>query len=257
MLRRLPAAVLVACLGVGVATAPAQAKPRKHRSRSAATYRVTFHAHMKEQWKYAEDYADDCELTGVMCTRTVRGDGAADVFIDTRGPQTCMNVRGARGRLPGLCLGSGQPAVAGTYRRQGGLTTVYDGPWDAGNPDRTEPAQGCGRIAFRDEVGIAWRGRHEVHPSIVVSDPHENCPDGPAEAIDWKGGDAPSLMDVGANADPHKFLGTKQFTVGGSRSWTGTWGPFRRADGLYSYGGEKEVTWQWTATFRLKQGRRD
>jgi hypothetical protein len=256
MLRRLPAAAAIACLGVAVAAAPAPAKAKKPKIRTAATYKVTFHAAMKESWKYTEDYADDCELTGAMCTRIVRGDGSAAVFIDTRGPQTCMNVRGPAGRPPSLCLGSGQPSVAGTYQRQGALVTTYDGPWDAANPDVTAPTSGCGRTSFRGEVGIAWRGRHAVYPSLVVSDPHDDCPDGPPQGMTWKGGESPSLMDVEADAAPGKFLGTKQFTVSGSRTWTGTWGPFNRADGLYRYGGEKTVTWQWSATFRLKKGRR-
>jgi hypothetical protein len=254
---RLPAVAAIACLAVAVAAAPAPALAKKKpKVRSQATYQVTFHAAMKESWKYSEDYADDCELTGAMCTRTVRGDGAAAVVIDTRGPQTCMNLRGSGGRPPSLCLGEGQPRVAGTYQRQGAFTTTYDGPWDGANPDVTEPTTGCGRTSFRDEVGIAWRGRHEVYPSIVVSDPHSDCPDGASQSLTWKGaGDGPSLMDVGTRVDPRKFLGTKQFTVGGSKSWVGSWGPFARADGLYRYGGEKKVTWQWSATFRLRKGR--
>ena len=256
MPRRLPAAAVIACLGVAVAAAPAPALAKRPKVRSQATYAVTFHAGMKEGWTYGEDYADDCELTGAMCTRTVRGDGAAAVFIDTRGPQQCMNLRGAHGRPPSLCLGSDQLAVAGTYQRQGTFTTTYDGPWDAANPDVAEPATGCGRAAFRDQVGIAWRGRHQVYPSLVVSDPHSDCPDGASTSLTWPGsGDGPSLMDVGASVDPKKFLGTKQFTIGGSRSSVGSWGPFARADGLYRYGGQKEVTWQWTATFRLRKGR--
>jgi hypothetical protein len=256
MLRRLPAAALVACLGAGLVAAPAGARPKPHKTRGAATYRVTFHATMKERWSYDEDLADDCELTGVYCTRTVKGSGSASVVLDTPKPQTCMNVGGGAGRPPSLCLGEGQPLVRGEYLRQGSLVTEYGGPWDAANPDFTAPDRGCGRKPLRDEVGIAWRGKRTVYPSIAVSDPHEDCPDGAVEAMTWKGGESPSLMDVDAAAVPAKFLGTKQFTVGASRTWTGGWGPFRRSDGLYSYHGEKTVTWQWSATFRLQGGRR-
>jgi hypothetical protein len=240
MLRRLPAAALVACLGVGVAgPAPALAK-KKPRVRSAATYAMTFHAVMKESWRYDESYRDDCELTGVMCTRDANGDGSATVYVDTRGPQTCMNVRGAHGRPPGLCLGSDQPAVKVMYQRQGAFTTEYGGPWDAANPDVTEPTTGCGRTTSTDQVGLGWRGRRELHPSIVISDPHYACPDGASTSLTWKGGgDGPSLMDVGTDVYPKKFLGTKQFTIGGTRKWTGTWGPFARADGNYRYSGTK------------------
>ena len=257
MLRRLPAAALIASLGVAVAAAPAPALAKsKPKIRSSATYAMTFHAVMKEKWSYAESYQDDCELTGAMCTRDAKGDGAATVWVDTRGPQTCMNLRGFDGRPPSLCLGSDQPAVKVAYQRQGTFSTVYAGPWDAANPDITEPTTGCGRITRSEQVGMAWRGRRELYPSIVVSDPHENCPDGASTSLEWKGeGDGPSLMDVGADVYPKKFLGTKQFTVRGSKSWVGSWGPFARADGLYHYGGQKEVTWQWTATFRLKKGR--
>src|ERR1700710_1991933 len=109
MLRRLPTAALIACLGVGVAAAPAGAAGVRHhpRPRSAATYKVTFHAAMTEQWSYAEDYRDDCERPGDYCARTPRGSGTASAVLDTPRPQTCMNVRGAAGRPPGLCLGEG------------------------------------------------------------------------------------------------------------------------------------------------------
>jgi hypothetical protein len=241
-------------VGVVAAPAPALAK-KKPKVRSSATYAMTFHAVMKESWSYGESYQDDCELTGAMCTRDAKGAGSATVWVDTRGPQTCMNIRGFNGRPPSLCLGSDQPAVKVSYKRQGEFATVYAGPWDAGNPDVTEPATGCGTITTKEQVGMAWRGRRELYPSIVVSDPHEDCPDGASTSLEWKGGDGPSLMDVGAVTYPKKFLGTKQFSVSGSKSWVGSWGPFTRADGLYKYGGEKKVTWQWTATFRLKKGR--
>jgi hypothetical protein len=257
MPRRLPAAAVIACLGVAVAAAPAPALAKKGpKVRSSATYAMTFHAVMKEDWKYDESYQDDCELTGAMCTREAHGDGSARVWVDTRGPQTCMNVRGFAGRPPSLCLGSDQPAVKVAFQRQGAFKTEYGGPWKGGNPDVTQPANGCGRRTLTGQVGLMWQGRRELHPSIAVSDPISDCPDGAPESLTWKdGGDGPSLMDVGADVYPKKFLGTKQFRVGGSKTWSGTWGPFSRADGLYRYSGTKKVTWEWTATFRLKKGR--
>jgi hypothetical protein len=249
---RLPLAALVAALAVAAAPAPALAK-HKPKVRSSATYAMTFHAVMKESWKYDESYADDCELTGDMCTREAHGDGAATTWVDTRGQQTCLNQRGFGGRPPSLCLGSDQPAVKVAFQRAGGFKTTYGGPWKGGNPDVVAPTSGCGRHTVNEQVGLFFEHRRELRPSIVVSEPTGDCPDGPPESIDWKGGDGPSLMDVAADADPHKFLGTKQFSVSGSRTWTGTWGPFSRADGLYRYSGTKTVTWQWTATFRLKK----
>ena len=57
-----------------------------------------------------------------------------------------------------------------------------------------------------------------------------------------------------ASVGKDKFLGTKQFTVRGTKSWTGTVRPFNRTDPLDTkiVNGEHTATWQWEATFRMK-----
>ena len=49
-------------------------------------------------------------------------------------------------------------------------------------------------------------------------------------------------------ASPSKFLGTKQFTVRGQRTWTGKIPAF--ATGALTRSGDTKVTWTWEATFR-------
>jgi hypothetical protein len=93
---------------------------------------------------------------------------------------------------------------------------------------------------------------------LGIDELRENCPDGPSQGVDWEGGEPPSLWDVIATLDQKKFLHTKQFTARGSRTWKGQVEPFSRSDaqGHYTISGDKTVSWQWEATFRMKTKKR-
>src|SRR4029079_4658864 len=106
-MRTLPL-VAVACLGALIAASPAAARAK---APSSATYLVTFKAQMDEKWQYLADYADDCELTGAMCTRVQKGDGKASIQLNTRGPQPVLVSRGYQGPPPILNTGTDGVAI--------------------------------------------------------------------------------------------------------------------------------------------------
>src|SRR3954454_12783209 len=108
-MRTLPLAA--ACVGVLITASPAAAKPKVP---SSATYKVTFRAQMDEKWQFLADYADDCELTGAMCTRVEKGDGRATIQLKTRRPQPVLVSKGYKGRPPVLNFGIDGLAIAGS-----------------------------------------------------------------------------------------------------------------------------------------------
>lgn len=164
-------------------------------------------------------------------------------------------MRGAKGRPPVIGVGEGGVLVAGESVREGTLRTVYGGPWKSGNPDVVASTRGCGRRALRDELSFAWSGRRAVHPSVVLSPDHGDCPDGPGPAPTWRDGASPSIMAALADASPSRFLGTKQFTIRGVRTFTGTFPSASSSSrfGSVTAGGDLRTTWRWEATFRLKR----
>lgn len=252
-MRTLPLAA--ACVGLLIAASPAAAKPK---SPSSATYMVTFKAGMEETWQSLADYADDCELTGAMCTRVEKGEGRASIALRTRGPQPMLVMKGYRGGPPILNTGTDGLAITGSSLRTGSLTTEYGGPWDAANPDTAAATTGCGNRSVKTSLSFSFPARNRIGPALSLDELREDCPDGPSQGIDWEGGEPPSLWDLIATLDQKKFLHTKQFTARGSRTWKGQVEPFSRSDaqGHYTISGEKTVTWQWEATFRMKTKKR-
>jgi hypothetical protein len=169
-----------------------------------------------------------------------------------------MVMRGVRGRGPMINVGTGEGApLTGPDLRSGSLVTEYSGPWDAGNPDTTQPTSGCGTRTAKGDVNFVWRGRNKLGLAMLLDDDREDCPTGPPAGWEWDGGDAPAIGDVIAQVSQTKFLNTSQFTVRGSRTWTGKVEPFSRSSeqGSYTKDGNRTVTWQWEATFR-KEGAR-
>ena len=150
--------------------------------------------------------------------------------------------------------------MTGGWLRGGTMTTTYSGAWDAANPDTAEPTDDCGNLAEKDFRTVGWSADRPWSLALyVASEPlREACPDGPPNGLDWVGGESPSLTDVLASVGKGKFLGTKQFTVRGTRSWTGTVAPTNRTDPRDTriVNGQKTVTWQWEATFRMKGAKR-
>jgi hypothetical protein len=238
---------------------PASSAVAAKRVPSSAIYSVTFRAEMTDRWQAREHYTDDCRLTGAMCVRSENGEGSARLSVKTRRPAKMMVLRGIRGRGPMINVGTGEGApVTGPYLRGGSLVTEYSGPWDAANPDRAQPASGCGTRSLDGDVNFTWRGRNKLALSAILDDDREDCPTGPAVGWEWDGGDGPALGDVIAQVSQSKFLRTRQFTVRGARTWTGKVPPFSRSSeqGSYVKDGNRTVSWQWEATFRMERKRR-
>lgn len=243
-LRPLTAAAVLAAL----TPAAASAAP------SEVLYDATFKATMTERWQYDERYTDDCHLTGDLCTRTTAGQGSAKVQAHSRRPTRMLVMRGAAGRPPVIGVGTGEGIpLTGSSVRSGSLVTTYGGPWSGANPTQRAATGGCGTKTVRGSVTFAWRSSRALGPlSSELPPDHGDCPDGPNAPFTWTGGESPSFMDAVTTVAPSKFLGTKQFTIHGTRSWTGAVTPISRSDkqGSLSRSGTKTVTWQWEATFR-------
>ena len=238
-------ALALACL------VPASAEAK---TRSEALYNVTFQATLKEEWQANEDYADDCQLLGIMCTRTENGKGSTKLTLRSKRPTRMLMMRGFNGRPPAIGVGTGEGIpLTGSILQTGSLVTDYGGPWEKANPDRKRPDEGCGERQISGSANFAWRGRNQVAPSVVQTIPEMACPTGPGIAWDWANDESPSLGDVLAQASPRKFLGTKQFTISGRKSWSGQIEPTNRQDkmGHYRKSATTQSEWAWSATFRL------
>jgi hypothetical protein len=249
--RLLPLLLLLAAPAVVVPTSASAA------TSGSRIYAVTFKAELQESWQYRESFADDCQLTGALCTREEVGQGATRTTLRTRRPHRLTVLRGTGKRPPVIGADADPVPLVGETVRAGSLKTTYGGPWKAGNPDRAADDEGCGRQALREEVSFAWRGTKHVAPSIVLGSLDGACPDGPSAAPTWKDDASPSLMDVLASASPSRFRGTKQFTIRGSRTFTGAW-PSRSSSSRttsLSSSGDTKATWSWEATFRLVKRR--
>lgn len=242
-------------LGTTLLAAPA-AHARK--TRSSATYMTTVKIAMNERWDYRE-FSSDTGPDGTN-TREQKGSGTASANFRTRRPFALGVIRGPRGRQPTLNHGSDGIPLTGGWQRAGTLTTDYEGPWAPANPDSSEATGDCGMIDVRPFGTVGWvHGEKGKLQLIAESEPlRQECPLGPPRGLRWTDGEAPALNAVIASAGRHKFLRTKQFSVRGTRTWTGQVDPFSRSSpsGSYEVGGSKTVTWQWEATFRMKTAKK-
>jgi hypothetical protein len=243
--------IALALPAVLAAAAPVTASAKKPR-RYSWNYSVTARAEMKESWSYSYETAYP-DIDG-SCTDSKQGSGSASIQLRTPRPQPMMVNRGSGRRPPMVGVGSDPYVVLrGPYLRQGSMVDEHGGTCAAGNPPRTWPTTGCGRQSFDIELGFAWEQRGTLRPSTSFSVLRENCPMGPPN-VRWDGDESPSLMKVLTHVGPSKFLGTKQFTISGSRTFHGVVPPTDRSgpDGSYfREHGEHTVTWKWEATFRL------
>lgn len=174
------AALAAAVLGsLAAPGAAAQAAP------SEATYSVTFRGEMTDKWHAMERFTDNCKLTGAMCVRDMKGEGAVKLNITTRRPTKVLVFRGLRGKPPTISMGAtpGIP-VTGSALRTGSLSTEYSGPWDAANPDQKAPDSGCGRRSEKGYVTFNWRARNQLGIIPTVRPDPEDCPNGPGRGVD-------------------------------------------------------------------------
>jgi hypothetical protein len=240
---------LLALIALLVAAGPASAKPKA----GSWTYSVTVRAEMKEAWSYA--YATASPSPDGTCTNDVKGSGTASVQVKTKRPQKVMVLRGFGGRPPMVGVGS-EPFVVttGPYLRQGSLVDEHGGYCASANPPVVQPTTGCGSRAIDIEFGFAWEARGVLRPSAYPDLFRDDCPSSGRRGVTWKDDASPSLADVATQVAPKKFLGTKQFTIRGTRKFQGSVDPVDKSDGTgwyYREHGQHEATWSWEATFRL------
>jgi len=247
----LPLAAVVA-LGIAVPAADAAKRPRK---RSSATYMTTIHVTVDSKWSYHSDWTSWCDGTYSCFTKT-DGSGTEKVALDTVHPFPVMVSRGPAGMKPILNQGTDGIPVDGESLVQGSLATEYTGPWDTANPDTTAPATGCGRLAIHTTALLGWAGDGTSALTLVTdAQPfREDCPDGPPYSVDWQNDESPFLPDILASVGKGKFLGTKQFTIRGSKSYAGVL-PGTSQEYRHEYGSQ-ESTIKWSATFRMKGTRK-
>jgi hypothetical protein len=145
-------------------------------------------------------------------------------------------------------IDSGIP-LKGFHRRAGAFSDVYSGLWDAANEDLIAPASGCGNHSLKNDVALAWKGRNQLAPVLSVDD-LADCPTGPTIGFDFDG--VPAVSEVVGRVGESKFGRTRQFSVRGTKAWTGSIAPINRTDPDDSYvrSGDKTVRWSWEATFR-------
>ena len=244
---------LLALPAVLAAAVPASASAKKPK-KSSWIYSVTARAEMKESWSY--DYATSSPSPGGgACTNEDKASGTATIQVKTAHPQKMMILRGSGARPPMVGVGS-EPWVTltGPYLRQGSDVDTHGGDCEAANPPIVRPTTGCGRRPISVDLGFAWDAPGTLRPSPLVEDTRYDCPSHGRGRVEWDGDVSPSLMDVMTHVGPKKFLGTKQFTIAGSRTFHGTVPPSDKSDSTgwyYREHGEHTVTWKWEATFRL------
>jgi hypothetical protein len=160
-----------------------------------------------------------------------------------------MIMRGSGGRPPALNVGTGEGVeLTGAYKRSGSDVETHTGPGkcETANPPIVADTTGCGTRSAGFDFNLAWVDNKpgRVYPSAVPSEPNEDCPSGPSWALDWQNDESPSIMGASTAVAASKFLGTKQFTLSGTKTFTGT------VPAGISRSGSKVVSWSWTATYR-------
>jgi hypothetical protein len=244
---------LLPIAAITLAAAPAAEAGKKPRKRLSATYMVTIKATLDAKWQYHDHWATSCD--GSSCTRTTDGSGTEHVHVETKQPFPVFVTRGYGGRPPGISLGSDGIPMRGSSLVQGTLTTDYAGPWEAANPDVVRPTTDCGQRAIDDFGSIGWSGDTPDHLMLLVdTDPlREHCPDAPPYPVEWENDEQPALQDVLGRVGKGKFLGTKQFTVRGTKTFKGLVPTV--SEEHRTQNGDAQATWSWRATFRM-QGRK-
>lgn len=238
MLRRtLPAALLA------LALIPSAAHAAKA---SEWQYDVTAKAQMTEEWSYAA--RADIGTPWDPCVVTNDGKGTASISLSSRRPKRVLVMRATGKRLPNLNVGTGEGVeLRGPAKREGSDVEVHaGGKCAAANPRQEKSTQGCGVNTIDVDFNLAFKDRTKLYPSAIVDEEREDCPDSPGPSITWQNDESPSLMAVSAAATPQRFYGTRQFTIRGSKTFTGT--------GIDN--ARHTVTWQWEATYRLVKSRR-
>lgn len=210
-------------------------------------YDVTVKAEMKDEWSFRDE--GEIGTPWSPCHVAHVGEGSATWQLHSRRPTRVMVMKGFGGRPPALNVGTGEGVpLTGAYKRTGSDVETHtgSGTCESANPPHVQDTTGCGTKTAGFDWNLAWKDnkRGRVYPSAVPSEPSEDCPSGPPWALDWKNDESPSLMDASAAASASKFLGTRQFTIRGSKTFTGS------VPAGVSRSGTKTVTWSWETTYR-------
>lgn len=240
---------IAGALLAGLAAAPAADAA----SSGTYLYDVTVKAEMKDQWSFRDEGEigtpwEPCHVADV-------GEGSATWQLKSRRPKRVMVMKGSGGRPPMLNVGTGEGVeLTGAYKRQGSKVVTHTGAGkcESGNPPQVAETKGCGTKSAGFDFNLAWVDMRpgKVYPSAVPSEPSEDCPDGPGLALDWKDDVSPSIMEASTAISARKFLGTKQFTVRGNRTFVGT------VPAAAGRSGQQTVSWSWEATYRLVKNKK-
>jgi hypothetical protein len=244
----LPAALLTSLL----AAAPADAAKR-----TDWLYDVTVRAEMTEKWAFHEEAHSGDEIE--PCDRYQDGEGSAKIQLRSRRPTRVMVLRAPGGAMPNLNVGTGEGVpLTGSYQRVGKDEERHAGPrCGAANPPFAQPVSGCGVKTVTADWNLVFRSRGTVAPSLLFDDLRPDCPSGPPRGLEWDGDIGPQIGEATTRAAASKFYGTKQFTVRGTRTFTGTVPAMNEPH--FARHGRHEVRWDWETTYRLvskKRGRR-
>ena len=237
----LPAALLTA-----LALVPASAHAAK---KTQWLYDVTVRAEMTHEWSFHEEahMGDATE----PCDRVQDAAGTAKIQLRSRRPTRVMVLRGRGGQPPMLDVGTGEGVpLTGSYNRDGKDEERHSGPkCGPANPPTIQPADGCGVRTVKGSWSLAFKQRTTVFPVMVFDDLRENCPSGPPHSLEWADDVVPQIAEATTQAAASKFYGTKQFTIRGSRTFTGLVPAMNEPH--FQRRGQAELTWQWETTYRL------
>ena len=235
-------AALLTCL----ALAPASAHAAK---KSDWLYDVTVRAELTEKWSFHEEahMGDAVE----PCDSVQDAAGSAKIQLRSRRPTRVLVMRGMNGQPPMLNVGTGEGVpLTGTYKRDGKDETRHSGPkCGPANPPFDQPVSGCGLRPMKADWALVWKQRGTLAPSMIVNDLREDCPSGPPHSLEWEGDVAPQIAEATTQAGASKFYGTKQFTLRGTKHFTGLVTPMNAPH--FQRFGQAEATWQWETTYRL------
>ena len=239
-------AALGAALLTGLALAPATADAAK---KTDWLYDVTVRAELTEKWSFHEEshMGDAVE----PCDRVQNAAGSAKIQLRSRRPTRVLVMRGPNGRPPMLNVGTGEGIpMTGSSLRDGKDETRHSGPkCGPANPPFDQAVSGCGLRTMKADWALVSQKRGTVYPSMILNDLREDCPSGPPHSLEWENDIAPQIAEATQQVPPSKFYGTKQFTIHGSKAFTGTVTPMNEPH--FQRFGQAEATWQWETTYRL------
>ncbi|MBI5106048.1 MAG: hypothetical protein HZB46_13895 [Solirubrobacterales bacterium] len=215
-------------------------------------YWLSFHATMKEEWSFEQHARSECE-NGDCLTDEV-GKGQATITLGTSVPRK-VHVMSMGGKVQPMIdtgVNRGLPLV-GEELRSGTHTVTYSGDpkYDAANPDEVADTSKCGRRTLRTDLAFGWDGPNRLTPSVIVDPLLEGCPTGPPRNEHWVDDEVPSLFGLAATIQQTKFARTKQFTVRGSKTFTGVIDAAN--DPRFTRSGHHLVTWRWEARFTVSK----